>query len=255
MRFTIDTSSLDNLRRGLANFSDRRFQSGLAEALNNTARAVRDEWGGQLYTRIDRPTQLTRSAVKSREKADVGRLRAVVGLNDDASIATPPSEYLTTLETGGDRAVKKFERALQAKGSMPAGAKAVPAQYAARDAFGNIRRQQIVQILNQLGDNLSVGYQRVIGRTAAKRALAVKRAGRVYVAVPRQQGKLAPGVYERKGKALLPVLFYVSRTRYRKVLELEERAVRVVQRELPVQVSLAMEKRLQSLLRRAGGGR
>lgn len=257
MNFTIDTSELEALRRDLAAFSDRRFESGLAEALNNTAFAVRDVWGGQISTRVDRPTSLS---VRSPRvvKADVGRLVAEVRISgevpgDAGGIA--PAEYLATQARGAaDRRVKKFERALQSAGAMPAGWKVVPGNYAKRDAWGNISRGQIVQVLAQLGRDLSPGYQKVISRNAERRAASVARAGRVYVAIPQRQGKLHAGIYWRDAKgALLPVFFFVSRTRYAARVPLDESAASTVAQRLPGAVDAAMQRRLQSLLRRSAG--
>ena len=254
MNIVIDTGDLAQLRQGLQQFSDRRFESGLAEALNKTARSIYDEWGGQLATRIDRPTQPTqRGAAISR--ADVGRLAAAVGLKDvlrgeqDAA----PAEYLAPQEFGGDRKVKKFERALQAKGVMPPGSKVVPGKYAKIDGYGNIARGQIVQVLNQLGDQLSKGYRRVISVNAAKRARAASRAGRVYVAVPTKTGGLAAGIYERVGANLLPVFFFVARTRYGQRLALREHGLSIANRDLAINVQAAMQRRAETLMARGTG--
>jgi alkylated DNA nucleotide flippase Atl1 len=249
MIISIDTRDIERLRLAFAQFSDRRFQSALAAGVNETAAAVRDEWAGQLQMRLDRPTVVTRKATRV-DLADVGALVATVRLDSQLQSDVQPAEYLATQEFGGDRRAKKFERALQASGAMPAGQKVVPGKHAKLDGFGNISRAQIVQVLNQLGAQLSVGYQRVIGATAGKRAKSAKRAGRVYVAVPRQFGKLEPGIYQRTDDAMLPVFFFVSRMRYGKRLRLMDHAQSVARRELPSRILGAIERRLQSLLRR-----
>jgi hypothetical protein len=252
----ITITGIAELRETLASFSDRRFESALAEAINETGKAVRDEWGGQLHTRIDRPTALTKGAAVLR-RADVGRLVAEVEIRDSikGSDALPPSVYLEPHEFGGDRQTKKFERALVAKGSMPAGHKAVPGQYAQLDAFGNVSRRQIVQVLNQLGADLSVGYKRVISANQAKRDKSAARAGRTYVAIPRAVGTLEAGIYQRQGRALLPVFFFVARTIYGRRLQLQDHAARMVPKVLPVALQRAIDRRITSLLRRSGGGR
>lgn len=255
MRISIDTTEIEALAVGLRGFSDRRLQSGIAEALNKTARAVADEWAGQMALRIDRPTSLTRRAVLVK-RADVGALKAEVMIKDRLEQSgLPPSEYLAPHEFGGDRSVKKFERALQSRGAMPSRSKVVPGEYAKLDGYGNISRGQIVQVLNQLGvgAGLSVGYKRVIGATAAVRARSAARAGRKYVALPQERGALAAGIYERQGEKLLPVFFFVTRTHYRKRLALMEHGQRIVQRELESQVWRAIDKRWQSLQARGGG--
>lgn len=254
MKITIDTRDIERMRKGLAQFSDRRFDSGLAEALNATARSIGDEWGGQLATRLDRPTVTTRqgSLVK---RADVGRMVAEVRLKDalGAEGGKAPSEYLAPQEFGGDRTLKKFERALQARGSMPRGSKVVPGKYAKLDGFGNISRGQIVQVLNQLGSELSVGYRRVIGASVTKRAKSSARAGREYVAINKKVGRLSPGVYQRLHGDLLPVFFFVARTMYGRRLELREHGRRIAERELGTNVMRAMQKRMQTLLARGQG--
>lgn len=250
---TITITGIAELRATLEGFSDRRFESALAEAINETGKAVRDEWGGQLHTRIDRPTALTKGAAVLR-RADVGRLVAEVEMRDSikGSDALPPSAYLEPHEFGGDRQTKKFERALQARGAMPSGHRVVPGQYAKLDAFGNISRGQIVQVLNQLGANLSVGYQQVISRNQGKRERSAARAGRVYVPVPRDVGKLTAGVYERVDRTLRPVFFFVARTKYGKRLNLMEHAAVVVPKVLMASLERAIEKRWASLQRRSG---
>lgn len=247
----IEVTGVAELRDALASFSDRRFQSALAEAINETGKAVRDEWGGQLHTRIDRPTALTRGATVMR-RADVGRLVAEVEMRDSirGSDALPPSAYLEPHEFGGDRQTKKFERALQARGAMPNGHRVVPGKYAKLDSFGNISRGQIVQVLNQLGASLSVGYQQVISRNQDKRKRSAAKAGRVYVPVPRAVGKLEAGVYERVGRTLRPVFFYVARTKYGRRLSLLDHAAVVVPKVLMASLERAIQERWESLHRR-----
>lgn len=258
MRYEFDTRQLDELRQRFQQFSDTRFQSGLAAAVNETAFAVRDVWGGQIVTRLDRPTRLS-SRAPQVVRADVGRLVAEIRLSDSVPGdpgGVAPSEYLATQARGAaDRRVKKFERALQSAGAMPAGWKVVPGRYAQRDAWGNISRHQIIEVLNQLGQDLSPGYQKVISRNAAKRAASAARAGRVYVAIPRRQGQLEAGVYyrDRRGN-LLPVFFFVSRTRYAARLPLDGAAGKTVAQLLPAAINKAMAARLRTFTAKYGTG-
>ncbi len=251
MKITFDATPMRALASGLKGFSERRVQSTVAEALNKTARAVADGWGGQLLNRIDRPTPLTRGAARVL-RADVGRLQAQISLKDVvAQRGLPPSVYLAPLEQGGGRTVKKFERALQNGGAMPMGSMVVPAKYAKLDGFGNISRGQIVQVLNQLGSGLSSGYQRVIGASAAVRAQSAAAKGRTYIALTTKRGGLAAGVYEKLPTGLfLPVFFFVTHTHYRRQLNLLSEAASVVRVRLAGELSAAFEKRLQSLRNR-----
>lgn len=250
---TVTIKGLEELRATLAGFSDRRFESAIAEALNRTARHVADVWGGQLATRFDRPTAMTYRAAFVSQRADVGRLTAAVSLRDTVpNNGIAPAEYVLTHEQGtGDRRLKKFERALVASGAMPGGHKVVPGKHAKLDNFGNISRGQIVQVLNQLGEALSEGYQQVISRNAARRAASAAKRGRRYVPVPRPIGKLEAGVYERKDNRLLPVFFFVSSTRYRKGISLMETGTRTAERDIGIELTRAIEKRIASLVARS----
>lgn len=248
----VKIKGLDQLRRQLDGFSDRRFQSAVAEALNKGARAVADAWGGELYSRLDRPTPLTYRAARITQRADVGRLAAVVAIRNDSNAAIQPSEYLLTQEGGAsDRRLRRFESALVAAGAMPPGHKAVPGQYAQLDSFGNVSRSQIIAVLGQLGGSLTKGYAQVTGRTAGRRAQIAARGGRKYVAIPPGQRHSA-GIYEIVQQGLKPVFFFVSRVRYGKRTKLGEVGMRVAQAELPKAMRTAVEKRIASLRARGG---
>lgn len=251
----VTIKGLEELRAKLTAFSDRRFESAIAEALNRTARHVADVWGGQLATRFDRPTAMTYRAAIVSQRADVGRLTAAVSLRDTVpNQGIAPAEYVLTHEQGtGDRRLKKFERALVASGAMPPGHKAVPGKYAELDGYGNVSRGQIVRILNQLGEALTEGYQQVISRDKAKRKASAARRGRTYIPVPRRIGRIEAGIYEKKGKDMLIVFFFVKSTRYRKGLSLMDEGEKVAQKVMNVEVTRAIQKRIDSLARRNAG--
>ena len=225
MKFSVSYSGFEEIRRSLEGFSERRLNAAIATALTRTAREIGQGWTAQIGARLDRPTPLTRRAVQV-QRAEAAKLQATVGIRDTVARGIAPSEYLGTQEQGGTRGLKKFEQALQRQGSMPAGMRVVPGQGARLDSFGNISRGQIVQVISQLGTQFSPGYQRVIGATAAKRQAAAKRAGREYVAITQPIGGLKPGVYQRSGKRLVPIFWYVSTTSYRKRLSLMATAER-----------------------------
>ena len=137
---------------------------------------------------------------------------------------------------------------------MPAGSYAVPTDYAKRDAFGNVTRGQVVQILVQLaGGSVRDGYRRVISASATKRAQAAIRAGREYVAVLAQQGKLGPGIYARVGNDLRMVFSYESRVYYKRQVSLLDRAKRTAPRVFAAEFDRALSESAARL--RARGAR
>ncbi len=244
---TIKLEGLDALKAQLQGFSDRRFKAAVATALTRTAGIVRQQWRQDLQADIDRPTPLTRNAAIST-RADANKLQAEVFLRDQlASGGVAPAEYIGVQERGGDRRLKRFEQALVSSGAMPAGMRAVPGRGARLDGYGNVSRGQIVQVLNQLGGKLSVGYQQVISRNAGKRAASAARAGRQYVAIPQSRNGLPAGIYARTGRGLDGVFFYVSAVRYPRRTKLVDAAKRIGASRLDAEMKRAINEHLARL--------
>lgn len=220
---TVQITGIDELKRELEDFSDRRFNAAVATALTRAARRLANEWQRDLESTFDRPTPATTRAVEVK-MANANNLEAEVRIKDQAGNASPAG-WIAPHERGGSRLVKKFEAALQSAGAMARGAYAVPGPAAKLDAYGNVSRGQIVQVLNQLGGGLSPGYRRVIGATASKRAASAAAKRRKYVAFPTREGRRPAGVYERQASGrLVAVFWFVPRATYQRRLSLIERA-------------------------------
>jgi hypothetical protein len=233
---TVRVEGLEAARRTVEGFSDRRFAAAIATALTRTGRQMQAAWRQELAQDLDRPTPLTLRAPVS-STATASSLVTAVSLRDVARAGdVPPSEYIGTQEQGGSRGLKKFERALIARGSMRPGQRAVPGQYAKIDGYGNVSRGQLVQVLAQLGTAFSPGYARVIAADGARRARNAARSGNAYVAVPEPRGKLAAGIYRKFNGDLLPVFFFVSGTRYEKRTSLIEAARKVAEARFPAEL-------------------
>jgi hypothetical protein len=237
----IDVSGLKETQQMLAGFSDRRMRAATATALTRTAVEVRSAAQAELVRSIDRPTPYTQRQMRYIG-ATADNLNAAVGFDIEAitdirgnvsrySSAgkgnTPASKYLGPVVEGGGRHVKRFERALQAAGAMPQGWHAVPGVGAKLDAYGNISRGQIAQIVSQVGTELLRGYSNTLSKTdRTKRRRAFGRSGGQYVALPQGRGKLKPGIYLSEGRdfgarlgygrsgRLVPVLIFVRSTTY-----------------------------------------
>jgi hypothetical protein len=243
----IRITGLDQLRRQLDSFSDRRFNAAIATALTRAARDVEKELQREIGEKLDRPTprSLRSTAV---EMANANKLQAVVRLRGDTTQANTPAGWLAPLEFSGNRLMKKFEQALVSRGVMPSGTYAVPGDGAIRDQYGNVSRGQIVAVLNQLGSNFSEGYAKVIGTTAAKRAKAAARSGKRYFAIAEQRGGLPPGIYYRDAKQGLKAVFFFTRNvGYRRQMTLITRGVRVGSQRLNEQVIRAVNEQIAKL--------
>lgn len=258
-------------------FSALRINATLATALTRTAVEGKTAGKAELMRVIDRPTPYTQNSLYMRP-ATASRLVAEVYVKDDlAGSGTPATKYLLPQVEGGARSTKRFELALQAAGSMPQGWRAVPAtgsNSAARlDAYGNVSRGQIIQILAQLGVELTAGYNRrtpgpIDNRKGAqaKRRRALGRAGGQYVAVVQRKGRLAPGIYlaeardfgaklglGRTGK-LRPVFLFVKSVSYAVRFEFSRVVSEVVERRLVTNVEQAIQEQRARLQARGNGG-
>jgi hypothetical protein len=255
MKLTIDVQGLNEAIGQLQGFSDRRMRGALATALTRTGNEVKAAWQGQLRDTFDKPTPATVGAVGPVRQATADRLQAEVFIKDQSRQGgTAPAEWLDAEVTGGARRLKKFERALQAQGSMPPGHYAVPGPGAKLDAYGNVSRSTIVQVIAQLGSKYSPGYARVISASAEKRRAKAVASGRAYIAIQQRQGQLAPGVYLRKGRGLVAVFYFVRSATYRPRLDLMRTATEVVTAQLERHVRRAIDENVQAVMRKSGGG-
>lgn len=193
-----------------------RFAGLLTATL--VARAVKTAQERAMPAVLDRPTAFTLRSLFMR-KATAQRPVAEVWFKDDSAasrMATPAAVYLGPQVSGGGRRVKRFERALQMAGHMPAGFQCVPGAGCKRDAAGNPSRGQIIQILSQLRITLTAGHTRNMPFDARKQISAQRRAGGRYF-VAKAGGGMSPGIYLREfiGRGVLPVFLFKRATTYR----------------------------------------
>lgn len=192
----------------------------MAKSLTLTARDVQAELKKQLPQVFDRPNRWTMNSLFMKP-ATKSKLSAMVGLKDGdegKSKGTPAVKYLLPEIQGGDRRFKRFEKAFEAIGVLPKGMMMVPGATAKVDAFGNMRKTQIVEILKQLrgGSPVSVNGQ----------AKAVPK----YFVVREGARGLSPGVWMTVGgdrRNVKPVLLFVKTSRYAKRWKFFESAKRV----------------------------
>lgn len=249
MRVDVTVTGLQQAKELLDGFSARRLNAAAATTLTRVARELGQGWQKQMADRFDRPTPGTLRSVKwTQARAD--SLVAEVKVQDQAT-GTPPVQWIAPEEQGGPRREKKFERALVAQGSLPAGWRVVPGPAAKLDSYGNMSRGQIVQVIAQLGVRYSPGYARVISPSAAKRAAKALATGRGYVAIlPGNKAKLQPGVYERSQRALRPVMYFVRGAQYRKRLDLIGMASKLAPELLQREMQRAIEQSAARLAQR-----
>jgi hypothetical protein len=262
MRITL-SSNIAEVRAQLAQFSDRRFNAAMATALTRTAVQVRDAVQAEMPRVLDRPTPYTTRQLRY-VPANADRLAAAVGFNvvnvtDErgATIAfrdlgpgeTPAGKYLQPNIEGGARRLKRLEVALRALGALPDGWLAVPGQGAALDAYGNVSRGQVVQVLSQLRVQLVAGTNRSMSGDARKQIAAQRRAGGRYYVVPPGKGKVQPGIYQREfvGRNITPVFIFVRGANYKRRFDFDGVSQRLAAQALPLEVNRAVAESLARL--------
>lgn len=223
----VESRDLEALSRRLAALGNGLgLAFAQARATNALAFNVRTRWRDKAGEVFDRPTPFTRNAALVR-KATVQQPVATVFIRDEAGDGVPPARYLQQQVTGGERRLKRSEKALQAAGLMPEGHVAVPGQGAKLDSYGNIRAGQITRILSAL----KASNDPLQNATARSQAKAKRRNAPAIFALPSPRGRLPPGVYERRGRKIIPLLVFVRGARYRPRFDVFQYAREVIQRD------------------------
>lgn len=257
--FSIQVTGIDALRRELEQFSDRRFSAAVATAMTRTAVQVRSAVQTEAARSLDRPTPYTMRQLRY-VAATAAKPVAAVGFNIAAiqdvfgsvlryeSLApgtTPAGKYLQHQVDGGQRGLKRMEVALKAAGALPEGYVTVPGQGARLDAYGNVSRGQVIQVLSQLRLQLVAGTNRSMSRDARRQIAAQRKAGGRFFVAP-LGGKLQPGIYQREfiGATITPVFIFVKSARYSRRFDFYGAANRTADAVLDAELRRAVSESL-----------
>src|SRR5690606_7438019 len=103
---------------------DATVKAATVQALNWTAADAAEEVQHEMRKVFDRPTPYTIRGV-GVWKAKPGSLVAAIGLKGAAGKGTPATKYLAPQVYGGERGMKRFEKALERIDALPPGWRAV----------------------------------------------------------------------------------------------------------------------------------
>jgi hypothetical protein len=222
MKISVSVKGIDQVKAMLAGQA-KQIPYATSRAINAVAKAIEDEQRKTIGAKFDRPkAQTVRATFVLRSNKN--NLTATVGLKDRGR-GVPAAEYLApNIGKNGriPRNPKRSEYMLRTAGILPSGLFTVPGKEARLDAFGNMSRGQIVQIL---------GYFRTFGNsplntkrmnvTDKYRAKAAKQQRQYFVVpVSDRKLKLYPGIWQEKpDRTLAPILMFVSRPVYNAVYD------------------------------------
>lgn len=243
---TIDIRGLSAVQARLRGLAEVKIKKATVAALNDAAYAGATAAKGEMERVFDRPTPWVKGAVQYNKAGLSGsrvrnpgvfdqfgkphfatlagdRLTAVIDLDRWGNKqGVSVSDVLRAEIVGGGRRHKRHEVALQRAGILPSGMFVVPGEAAQIDAYGNMNKGQINQILSWFRAFGEQGYRaNMVDKTRDRLGRGSKRTGTrgfSYLVLPRGRGKLLPGIYQRVvtgfGSALRPVMVFVRAPRY-----------------------------------------
>lgn len=240
-------------------------------SINRTAKDVKAAEEADIRSLFDRPTPFTQRSVFMRP-GNKAKPEAMVWLKDDFGTR---QHYLVPHVHGGPRNLKRFESKLRRVGVLPAGMFIVPGAACPLDAFGNIARGIIQQVLSYLSaaedvagftqnttDRTRKGLEQRLGRRLfnaqgiSGQLVVYRGAGdttrRVRLGKDGQNvafhGKLPqPGIwvraaFERGGDAIRPLFIFVRQPTYRKRWDFFGTAEKVIAERFPAHFAAAWQQ-------------
>jgi hypothetical protein len=198
------------VRAQLSDLQKKHLPRAQVEAAKRTGSYVHAALRSEMEEVFDRPTRWALGGLRWRNPtADRPVFR--IWLEEFGGKGIPAADFLAAEIEGGERRLKRMEKALQAKGLMPKGWVAVPGRQAPLDAHGNVPGPFIVRMLSDLQAFGEQGYR--ANRKGARRG--AKKTN--YFFVPRKGSHLKPGVYWHLPNGMLGVVFiFASKASYEK---------------------------------------
>ena len=235
LSLTVDTRQAEDALKRLGDMAP----VALSIALTKTAEAARMALNQEMALVFDRPTPFTFKAIRVID-ARASKLQADVFFKDEGGKGLQDAKTRYSHQVfGGARAIKPMEFRLRRIGLLGVNEMAVPGAAAKLDAYGNMARSQIVQILSWFEAFGEAGY--TANSTKATREKKAKgtrsRYGQRFFLKRDKPGR---GIYlaTKTGFsgtwAIQPVLMFVSRGQYRARLNFEGVVLRTHAQQFPL---------------------
>ncbi len=203
-------------------------------AINIVAKRARDDIRAEMPRVFDRPNAYTLNSLRVVESTRETLTARIQVKTDAPNNGTLPEDYLLPNVFGGGRKEKRFERNLRYAGILASGWRAVPAAGTKLDAFGNLPRGQIQRILTAVRASFDPAQNRSTSARSRRNARnaqyfvgGLDRVSIVGGEARVTRSTLAPGIYERDGRGVKPVVIFVKKQpQYRARLPFEQIARR-----------------------------
>lgn len=230
-------------------------------ALNKTAAKAQEAVRKEMLQVFDRPTPWVLNSLRIKF-ATKSNLQAELAFKDKNS-AESSASMIEPNVFGGKRHFKAMEARLLRIGLLPSGWTVVPGAAAQLDAYGNMSRGQISQLLNVLGTYTEAGYNKANAATRARLAKGnVKKNVYGFEYWVNKVGStkarhLQPGVYQRVktgfGSSLKPILIFVKLASYKQRLDFFGIAQKTIDKEYAGQFNSAFDEAMRTALLKSQG--
>lgn len=221
-------------------FSDQ-LPFACAVALTRTAKDGQQALYTEMDVVWDRPTPFSKRSlfIKPATKANLAASVEIKDRFPSGSTAAPDDIYQHQYE-GGSRRRKGLERFATTAGLIGATEVLVPASGAKLDAYGNMARSQVVQVMSQL----RLGLDPASWKTSSARSKAHrKKSGEVFWS---RGGHLSRGIWMRRGRSMVPIMLAASGVTYRARMNLPRVVNATVDAKFAIHLDQAFEAAVKS---------
>lgn len=218
-----------------------------ALALTRTAQYARDVLRAQMSSIFSNPTPYTLNSmyVRPAQKKKLP-MEASVEIKDEQFKGAAPVRWLRPQVYGGDRDVKRLEQRLRSAGVLPNGMFVVPGKGAAMDAYGNMSRGQIQQVLSALRAQ-NDPLQNTTAASLKRRTKRKQAAPTKYFTISKRHGKLMPGIYARNGRTAVPIMIFVKQPHYKKRFNFYEIGTKAARERFAIEFERAVSVAIKSM--------
>jgi hypothetical protein len=157
----------------LTDLQKKHLPAAAIDAADRTGRYVYAALRSEMEQVFDRPTPWALGGLRYQMPSG-SKPMVSIWLEEFGGMGIPAAQFLAAEITGSQRKHKRFEKALIAKGLMPAAAYAVPGRQAPLDQYGNVPGSFIVRMLADLQAFGEQGF-RANRRGAASSAVRARR--------------------------------------------------------------------------------
>lgn len=223
---SVQVHGIDEVIRAFGALGNRQAPYAMARTLTDVAKLDRVALKNEMQAVFDRPTPYTLNSTRFK-MATTDNLESMVYFKEAS--ATSSHHYLEPQVYGGTRPLKAFEKRLARAGIMRSGQFVVPGSGAPLDAYGNVKRSFIVEVLSYMNTFREAGYSGNMTQASRERRRRGTRTnfGYSFFAIPRgHRSGLHPGIYRKtyqgRGTTIKAVFLFVDATHYSQRLNIQK---------------------------------